>query len=396
MIKNKRLIAMLCTLALMMLCVAPALGMPNTVKVEQANGQIIEYSINAAIANAKLLADMNAKLAAAFEAGKKIVGVTSDNKVVDVAAGLSAASYTTYENGVAAGTIAQGTNLVADKVAELVGGEVVYNDPPVTVAVTAISATAAKGVVEVTAAGTNAAALQAAITPASTVVLKTGDVYTVTIANAAYGTTYTLAFGTGFSLASGVSPAVSWTETVGATGNYTITTVTQFSSDFGVTVTNFADAQYFAVYKNGSIIGAVTAITGKVRSLPAMFSDAAALQVKFFSDAAGATQVGTATCANNVLTITLPAAPTGTYSVTTVTQFSSDFGVAVTNLDAATYFAVYKNGSIIGSVTAINGKVRSLPAMFSDASALTIKFFSDAAGTTLVDTATCAGGTLTF
>jgi len=93
----------------------------------------------------------------------------------------------------------------------------------------------------------------------------------------------------------------------------------------------------------------------------------------------------------------LAAGVNGTWSVTPVTAFSSDFGVTVTGLTDANYFAIYKNGSIIGSVTAITGKVRSLPAMFSDPALLTVKIFSDAAGTTVVKTAACAtDGTLTF
>jgi len=87
-----------------------------------------------------------------------------------------------------------------------------YNpDSTQAVTVSAISATQTLGVVEVTAAGTTADALKAAITPAPTsVALKDGNVYTVTLANAAYDQEITLEFAAGFTVQAGVSNKVKW------------------------------------------------------------------------------------------------------------------------------------------------------------------------------------------
>lgn|GEM_PF-4288521 len=116
--------------------------------------------------------------------------------------------------------------------------------------------------------------------------------------------------------AGGVSEDV--TLTSGISGTYTITAVTDFSSDFGVSVNGLDSAQYYAVYKSGSIIGSVTAISGQVRSLPAMFSDASVLTVEFYSDSAGSTTVGTATLANGVLTITASGSTSDDFEVISI------------------------------------------------------------------------------
>lgn len=85
----------------------------------------------------------------------------------------------------------------------------------------------------------------------------------------------------------GSSIPVSFAADSQVSGTYTITAVTQFSCDFAVSVKDAADANYFAVYRYDTIIGSVTTITDKVRSIPQMFSDPGLLEVRFYSDAVG-------------------------------------------------------------------------------------------------------------
>lgn len=84
-----------------------------------------------------------------------------------------------------------------------------------------------------------------------------------------------------------------------ASGAYTITPVTRFSSDFGVSVQNLTEGNFYAVYRNDTIIGSVVPIADKVRSIPQMFSDPTILEIRFYNDSTGLNQIAAATLTSN-------------------------------------------------------------------------------------------------
>jgi len=115
---KKKLLALVAASIMMFGTVAPAMAMPDVVKVTTANGIIVQYSINDVIANSILMSDMNDKLSFAFTNSKAMVGILTDGKVVNLNDALSSGSYSTYEAGVMAGTIPQGTDLKATVIVE--------------------------------------------------------------------------------------------------------------------------------------------------------------------------------------------------------------------------------------------------------------------------------------
>jgi hypothetical protein len=78
-------------------------------------------------------------------------------------------------------------------------------------------------------------------------------------------------------------------------GTYTITPVTQFSSDFSISTQGLSECNYFALYRNGTIIGSIIPIADKVRSIPQMFSNPTILEVRFYCDSTVFSQVSSAT-----------------------------------------------------------------------------------------------------
>ncbi len=128
--------------------------------------------------------------------------------------------------------------------------------------------------------------------------------------------------------------------------------------------------------------------------MPQMFNDTTKLVVRFYSDAAGTNEVASAVCQDGMLVNQVLG--TGSYTIDAVTSFSSIFKVSVEGLTDANYFNVYRDGLVLGDGTpvAINQGVTSMPQMFNDPSKLLVRFYSDAAGTTVVATAHLDNGSL--
>jgi uncharacterized protein YfiM (DUF2279 family) len=204
------------------------------------------------------------------------------------------------------------------------------------------------------------------------------------------------------------SVSVTVEEQAGATGTWQAVVPFEGAAtkDFTVSVQNL-DANHFELYatsgSNTNIVGSRQAIIGgKVTSAGMVFSNPSALSIKFYNSATATKPVATAVCAQGgVMTITLaeaPVAPTGTWQAVVPFEGAAtkDFTVSVQNLDAA-HFELYatsaSNTNMVGSRQAIiGGKVTSAGMVFSNPSALSIKFYNSATATTPVATAVCAAG----
>jgi hypothetical protein len=74
----------------------------------------------------------------------------------------------------------------------------------------------------------------------------------------------------------------------------------------------------------------------------------------------------------------------GTYTITSINQFSAGFRITANNVQGAAYFNVYKksNSTLINAVPmAIGNSLNSMPAVFGSISDLEVWIYSDAAGT---------------
>lgn len=131
MIKHKGVLILLCTLVLMLASAGAAQAAPAIILIGDENCQVTQYRIDDAMANQVMLDDMLSKMGSAFENGNSLVGVTGDNLLVDLNSGLENVSgYIYYENGVTAGTIAEGTYLPPDFFAEIdEDGLLVFSKP---------------------------------------------------------------------------------------------------------------------------------------------------------------------------------------------------------------------------------------------------------------------------
>lgn len=108
---KKKLLTMATTTALIFSTVAPALAMPDIVKITRPDGSIVQYSIDAAMSNASLMAHLKSDIAAAFNKSQPMVGTLMDGKVVDLQASLQSGDYSAFESGVENGSKPQGTDL---------------------------------------------------------------------------------------------------------------------------------------------------------------------------------------------------------------------------------------------------------------------------------------------
>jgi hypothetical protein len=146
----------------------------------------------------------------AEETGAPVIVETDDQKVLDYQKALGAGKrFTDIVNDPAY----QANKPDFQKELRVENGQAVIGDiRPEVVEISSITPTDTLGVVEIVAEGTTAEALQAAITPACTVVAKEGvpNTYTVTIQNAAYDQEITLQFAAGFQLKAGVNNKVKW------------------------------------------------------------------------------------------------------------------------------------------------------------------------------------------
>jgi len=128
--KTRKFIAILCTLAFVMLCAGPVLAMPDTIKVGTDDFHVVLYETNQAIDNPVLLADMNNRLQTAIENDERIGGVTADGLIIDIGAALKNESgYADYERKVIAGAIEQGTDMEFDRVASVGSDGTVVIEP---------------------------------------------------------------------------------------------------------------------------------------------------------------------------------------------------------------------------------------------------------------------------
>jgi len=146
----------------------------------------------------------------AEETGAPVIVETDDQKVLDYQKALGAGKRFT---DIVSEPAYQTVKPEANKELRVENGQAVIGDiRPEVVEISSITPTDTLGVVEIVAEGTTAEALQAAITPACTVVAKEGvpNTYTVTIQNAAYDQEITLQFAAGFQLKAGVNNKVKW------------------------------------------------------------------------------------------------------------------------------------------------------------------------------------------
>lgn len=131
MIKHRGIITMLCTILIILLSAGVVLGAPDVIIVQDKNYQVVQYRVDDALESQVLMNDMMDKLENAFENGYSIIGITGDNLIIDLNSGLeSVDGYVYYENGVADGSIPEGSYFQPDFFAELAeDGSVVLNKP---------------------------------------------------------------------------------------------------------------------------------------------------------------------------------------------------------------------------------------------------------------------------
>lgn len=129
MIKHRRIITVLCTILTILLSAGVVLGAPNVIIVQDKNYQAVQYRVDDALESQVLMNDMMGRLENAFENGYSIIGITGDNLIIDLNSALeSVDGYVYYENGVADGSIPEGSDFQPDFFAELAeDGSVVLN-----------------------------------------------------------------------------------------------------------------------------------------------------------------------------------------------------------------------------------------------------------------------------
>ena len=179
--KKKLLTAVVATTALVFGTVAPALAMPDVIKVTRPDNTVVQYTMADAMLKPTLMAQMVKDITAAFPMREPMVGILTNGTVVDLEAGLTSGttSYNTYEAGVLAGTTAHGTDITAtSNVGVDASGNLTYT--PVSSASTVVSVSAVNGTINV--GGTTGFVFNTTngTTP-------TGVVYSVTSANASTG-----------------------------------------------------------------------------------------------------------------------------------------------------------------------------------------------------------------
>jgi hypothetical protein len=79
--------------------------------------------------------------------------------------------------------------------------------------------------------------------------------------------------------------------------------------------------------------------------------------------------------------------PSGSYSITSINQFSSTFRITLQGISNATHFNVYKksNNTVVNSVpVSIASAINSMPAVYADIADLEVRVYSDSAGTNTI------------
>ncbi len=90
------------------------------------------------------------------------------------------------------------------------------------------------------------------------------------------------------------------------------------------------------------------------------------------------------------LTVTVPQneSPSGSYSITSINQFSSAFRITLQGISNATHFNVYKksNNTVVNSVpVGIENAINSMPAVYADIADLEVRVYSDSVGNTIAE-----------
>jgi len=118
----------------MIICTGPVQAMPDKIKISQPNGQNIEYNINDFIENPILFLNLANQMLAALQTDQRIIGVTSDNDVIDIKEAIkSSQGYNEYEQKVQEGQISQASDLVTHLLASVdTNGSVVLSTPTTT------------------------------------------------------------------------------------------------------------------------------------------------------------------------------------------------------------------------------------------------------------------------
>jgi len=212
-VKHMRVIALAVALVFLFSSVAFA-AVPQYVYFQSGSDMVkVDYAkaVNDAMNDDNTLYNaVKQYVGAAEETGAPVIVETDDQKVLDYQKALGAGKrFADIVNDPAYQT----SRPEAGKELRVENGQAVIGDiRPEVVEISSITPTDTLGVVEIVAEGTTAEALQAAITPACTVVDKEGvpNTYIVTIQNAAYDQEITLQFAAGFQLKAGVNNKVKW------------------------------------------------------------------------------------------------------------------------------------------------------------------------------------------
>lgn len=271
-VKHMRVIALAVALVFLFSSVAFAAA-PKYVYFQSGNEMVkVDYgkAVNDAMNNDNTLYNaVKQYVGEAEETGAPVIVETDDQKVLDYQKALGAGKrFTDIVNDPAY----QANKPDFQKELRVENGQAVIGDiRPEVVEISSITPTDTLGVVEIVAEGTTAEALQAAITPACTVVAKEGvpNTYTVTIQNAAYDQEITLQFAAGFQLKAGVNNKVKWASPqlgVESVSVINATTVEVQLKDAPASDLTDADAGKFTVLENGNPV-AVSGVAKKAADL---------------------------------------------------------------------------------------------------------------------------------
>ncbi len=258
-VKHMRVIALTVALVFLFSSVAFA-AVPQYVYFKSGSDMVkVDYAkaVNDAMNNNNTLYNaVKQYVGAAEETGAPVIVETDDKKVLDYQKALGAGKrFADIVNDPAY----QATKPDVQKELRVENGKAVIGDiRPEVVEISSINQTDTLGVVEIVAAGTTAQALQAAITPACTVVAKEGvpNTYTVTIKNAGYDQEITLQFAAGFQLKAGVNNKVKWASPKLEVVSVSVINATTIAATMaeGVDATRAADKANYTVTVAGEAV----------------------------------------------------------------------------------------------------------------------------------------------
>lgn len=125
-------ITLLTALLMVLLMTGVALGAPESIIVQDESCRAFQYQVDDALENPLLMNDLEQRLTTAFEHGYSIIGINTDNQIINLNAALgSVPGYIYYENAVADGEIPAGYFLRPDFLVEIAeDGSLVLNEAP--------------------------------------------------------------------------------------------------------------------------------------------------------------------------------------------------------------------------------------------------------------------------